>query len=142
MDQSRLRDSLYPLIVGLKDAGTHDTLPAICESLGLPAPAAEGSKRDRMIAALEALADGNLPDVARRLLHLHPPPSSVRNEIQDLVWADANGPVIPKRFRRGALRTWMSTTCIWTPDALTLSWTLFGCSTTILVTCSAIRGGH
>ena len=45
MDYAQLRTLLEPLVTGLKDAGTHTMLPTLCEELGLPAPAADGSKR-------------------------------------------------------------------------------------------------
>ena len=38
MDLLQLRSILESLVVGLKDAGTDDALPSICEKLGLPAP--------------------------------------------------------------------------------------------------------
>src|SRR2546422_7408609 len=39
-----------------------------------------------------------------RFLDLHPPASDVRNQLQDLLWADSLGPEIPKRFRREVAR--------------------------------------
>ena len=51
MDYAQLRTLLEPLIIGLKGSGTHTMLPALCEELGLPAPAADGSKRKRMDSA-------------------------------------------------------------------------------------------
>ena len=48
MDYAQLRSLLAPLIMALKDAGTHTMLPTLCEELGLPLPATDGSKRDRM----------------------------------------------------------------------------------------------
>ena len=100
VDFARLRDMLAPLIENLKDAGTHTMLPSICKALGLPAPDAEGSKRDRMIASFYALPDVDLPDTAQRFLKQHPPSPATRNAIQDILWADSACPEIPKRFRR------------------------------------------
>lgn len=103
MDLPRLRDILEPLVVGLKDAGTHDDLPSICERLGLPAPG-EGSKRDRMRASFNALTDENLPSAAQRLLNQHPPGPATRNLVQDILWSSSACPEIPKRFRREVAR--------------------------------------
>jgi len=103
MDSARLRDVLRPLIVVLKDAGTHEVLPIICERLGLPVPACEGSKRERMISSFDALHDAELSRVAEHFLELHPPGPCVRNKIQDILWTDFT-PEIPKRFRREVAR--------------------------------------
>ena len=61
MDYAQLRNLLEPLVTGLKDAGTHTMLPTLCEELGLPAPGADGSKRERMILNGGALADRASP---------------------------------------------------------------------------------
>lgn len=103
MDFPRLRNILQPYIVGLKDAGTHDTLPTICDELGLPT-CDTGSKRERMTAAFDGLSDEDLSGVAERFLDLHPPRASVRNEIQDILWADGGAPSIARRFRREIAR--------------------------------------
>ena len=105
MDLVRLRDILRPVVVALKDAGTHDELPTICERLGLPLPGSEGNKRERMSTSFDALPNADLPRVANRILELYPPAANVRNEIQDLLWADSAGPKILKRFRRELART-------------------------------------
>jgi hypothetical protein len=83
MDLLRLRIVLRPCIIVLKDAGPRHTFPAICGSLGLPPPGPDGSKRDAMNACFDALPDAELPRFAERLLKLHPPEASVRNEIED-----------------------------------------------------------
>ncbi len=79
MDYAQLRNLLEPLITGLKDAGTHIVLPTLCEELGLPAPPDDGSKRERMIASFNALADTELPEVASKMLIRHPPNATTRN---------------------------------------------------------------
>lgn len=78
MDYARLRSLLAPLIMALKDAGTHTMLPTPCEELGSPMPATDGAKRDR-ITAIEAAADAHLPAVARKLLVCHLPNATTRN---------------------------------------------------------------
>jgi len=100
MDYAQLRNLLEPLVTGLKDAGTHTMLPTFCEELGLPVPPDDGSKRERMTASFNALADTELPAVARKLLIRHPPNATTRNQIQDILWNDSASPPIPKRYRR------------------------------------------
>lgn len=104
MDYAQLRSLLAPLIMALKDAGTHTMLPALCEELGLPLPATDGFKRDRMTSSFEATADADLPAVARKLLVRHPPNATTRNQIQDILWSDSGCPPIPKRYRREVAR--------------------------------------
>ena len=104
MDYAQLRSLLEPLITGLKDAGTHTMLPTLCGELGLPAPTADGSKRERMASSFEAVGDTDLPVVARKLLVRHPPNATTRNQIQDILWSDAVCPPIPKRYRRELAR--------------------------------------
>lgn len=100
MDYAQLRTLLAPLIAGLKDAGTHTVLPTLCEELGLPQPATDGSKRERMASSFDAAADADLPEVAHKLLVRHPPDATTRNQIQDILWSDSAYPPIPKRYRR------------------------------------------
>lgn len=104
MDYAQLRSLLEPLVTGLKDAGSHTMLPTLCEELGLPMPPDDGSKRDRMTASFNALADTELPAVARQLLIHHPPNATTRNQIQDIIWSDSASPPIPKRYRREVAR--------------------------------------
>ncbi len=104
MDYAQLRNLLEPLVTGLKDAGTHTMLPTLCEGLGLPIPTTDGSKRERMMASLGAVADTDLPGVASKLLQRHPPKAALRNQIQDILWSDIAGPTIPKRYRREVAR--------------------------------------
>lgn len=100
MDYARLRNLLEPLVIGLKDAGTHNMLPTLCAELGMSVPGDEGSKRDRISASFHALADTDLSEVARNLLKLHPPNATTRNQIQDILWSGNAYPTIPKRYRR------------------------------------------
>lgn len=104
MTSATLRDVLRPLVVALKDSGTHEVLPSICARLGIPFVAERSSKRERMSDSFDALPDTKLPYAAERLLELHPPSPRERNRIQDLVWAAAAGPELPKRFRRELAR--------------------------------------
>jgi hypothetical protein len=63
-------------------------------------PGQGGTKRERMEASYAALPDAELPRVTECFLRFFPPSAALRNELQDLIWADAPGPEIPKRFRR------------------------------------------
>lgn len=104
MDLVGLRNILEPLIVGLKDAGTHTMLPDFCEELGLSAPDGDGSKRERMEASFNAVANEELPAVAQRFLAWRRPGAVTRNRIQELLWVDSACPEIPKRIRREVAR--------------------------------------
>lgn len=128
MDLTRLRDVLEPNIVALGSHYGHRQLPAICEALGLPFPPLHGPRRgktngrfeesradtpedmwelnkaDRLRSSFGAVPDAALPHVAERFLEMHKPAPSVRNEIQDILWADGAVPEIPKRFRRELAR--------------------------------------
>lgn len=104
MDYAQLRILLEPLIAGLRNAGPHTMLPTFCEELGLPAPATEGTKHERMVSSFDAAADTDLPAVARKLLVRHPPSAATRNQIQDILWSDSACPPIPKRYRREVAR--------------------------------------
>jgi very-short-patch-repair endonuclease len=99
MNLKLLRETLGPLVVALKDRGTHEMLPTMCAKLGLPLPG-EGSKREKMQASFEAAEDGDLPAIAQHVLVEYPPSPRKRNEIRDLLWADSPGPEILKKHRR------------------------------------------
>jgi very-short-patch-repair endonuclease len=99
-DNSPLRRKIRGLIGGLKDHATHERLPELCEQLGLPSPDAGPSKRDRLYASVDALADEDLPRVANSYLSGFSPSAEMRNEIQELVWALSTYPEVPVRFRR------------------------------------------
>lgn len=104
MDYAQLRNLLEPLVTDLKDAGPDTMLPKLCEELSMPAPAVDGSKRERMMASFNALADTDLPKVAPKLLMRHPPSATTRNQIQDILWSGSVCPPIPKRYRREVAR--------------------------------------
>lgn len=104
MDYVQLRSLLEPLVIGLGEASTHTMLPALCGKLDLPAPTPDGSKRERMAASFNALADTELPTVAHKLLIHHPPKAATRNQIQDILWCDSSYPPIPKLYRHEVAR--------------------------------------
>lgn len=98
MDPVRLRELLRQPIVGLYDHG-HKALPDICTRLGLPPPG-DGSRRERMEASFNGVPDADLPKIATRYLTGFSPPASLRNAVQEVLWADEPGSAVPKRFRR------------------------------------------
>ncbi len=57
-----------------------------------------------MLASFDAAPDAALPEVARQFIVRFSPPPALRNQIQDLLWADNPVPAIPKRFRRELAR--------------------------------------
>jgi very-short-patch-repair endonuclease len=90
----------------LKDTATHGTLPALCATLGLPAPPPPDgpeSKRDRLAASFDAVPDGDLATVMERFLAHRPLGPTARNRLQDLAW-EGTAPQVPKRFRREVAR--------------------------------------
>ena len=94
------RGLLRGLIGDLKDCGTHEALPGICEQLGMRPPEAEGSKRERLHGSFDASPDSDLVAIAERYLRYFPPNAERRNQIQELIWQNAASPEVPKRFRR------------------------------------------
>lgn len=104
MDFVQLRNLLEPLVIGLKEASTHAELPDFCKELSLPIPAQDGSKRERLITSFNALTDAELPTVACNLLTHRTPNSTVRNQIQDILWSDSSYPTIPISHRREVAR--------------------------------------
>lgn len=104
MNYKELRNRLSPLVAALKDAGTHTELPVLCEELGLPSLPTDGSKRQRISTSFDLVSDRDLPAVAWKLLELHPPSATHRNQIQDIMWSDGSYPSITKRSRREVAR--------------------------------------
>lgn len=104
MDFVRIRELLGPHVIALGDTYTHISMPAICERLGLPSLRSEGTKREKITASFSELPNEELPFVAKQLLELNRLGPSLRNQIQDLIWADLASPEIPKRLRREVAR--------------------------------------
>ncbi len=105
MDQVKLRSVLRPEIIVLRDKYTTVKLPELCERLGLPYPVEEKFKRQILTDAFNGLADEGLAFVAERFLEQERPAAKIRNEIQDILWADLSAVEIPKRFRREVSRS-------------------------------------
>src|ERR1039458_4802270 len=99
MNLKLLRGTLGPLVLALKDRGTHEMLRGTGPKLGLPPPA-EGSKREKMQASFEAAEDGDLPAIAQHVLVEYPPSPRKRNDIQDLLWIATPAKEILKKHRR------------------------------------------
>lgn len=100
MDLDALRRKLRPTVEMLGAGYTHTTLPEFCISLGLPRPEEGGSKRERMCAAVDALASDNLPRLAEVLIAGGHLTGRDRNDVQDILWADELLVEMPKRARR------------------------------------------
>lgn len=104
MEFPALRKLLRPVVGDLKDHCTNTSMPEFCRRLGLPVPDDAGSKRDRMYAAFDALGDEEIPGLVQSLLAQSLLDPVVRNQVQDLLWADELTIEIPKRYRRELAR--------------------------------------
>lgn len=105
MDTAALRDILRPLIGDLKDRFTHDGLSTFCTEFGMPVPDTGGSKRDRLYASFDSLADADLPRTINLLIESALVSAATRNRLQDILWADGGGPSVPLRYRRELARS-------------------------------------
>ncbi|WP_285509989.1 hypothetical protein [Actinokineospora sp. NBRC 105648] len=81
---------------------SHRELPAACVARGLPEPelGAEHRKIDRATASFNAVADVDLPRVARTVLALDGVDAARRNLVQDALWDVEGHPAVPERTRR------------------------------------------
>ncbi|NYT63380.1 hypothetical protein H0A66_13760 [Alcaligenaceae bacterium] len=104
MDILALRGLLRPFIGDLKDSCTNTVLPGFCMQLGLPTPDEGGDKRGRLYSAFDKLPDEAVPSFAHGLIYQRRLPAQFRNQVQDLLWADAIAIEIPKRTRRELAR--------------------------------------
>jgi very-short-patch-repair endonuclease len=104
VDIAALRGVLRPFVGGLKDSCTNALMPEYCQQLGLPSPPDGGDKRGRLHAAFDALRDDDVPEFATGLLSRRMLGPHLRNEVQDLLWADALLIEMPKRSRRELAR--------------------------------------
>lgn len=104
IDATRLREVLSGELAGLKAVVTHATIPQLCGDLGIPVPAGDMSKRDRLDWAICQVSDAGLVHAAKRFLATRSPAPAVRNSIEDILWADDGCPEISKRCRRDVAR--------------------------------------
>ena len=72
MNLNRLREILAGVVHHLSQTHRHVDLEDVADRLGI-GPPGEGSKAERMRAALDGATDDDLPQVARRLLAAFPP---------------------------------------------------------------------
>ncbi len=100
MDYAQLRKQLRQVVGDLREHGKNPELPSICQKIGLPNPDEGGSKRDRLHSSFDQVSDHELPKVAALLLEYYCPVAVVRNQVQDLIWADSETPTIEKNVRR------------------------------------------
>lgn len=104
MDLESLRKHVSELVFRIGVGGSHTTMAASCEKLGLPTPDPMGSKRERMEACVAAIENHQLADVAHRLLAQFSLSASERNGLQDALWTNEGFPEITKRVRREVAR--------------------------------------
>ncbi|GAA3013010.1 hypothetical protein [Actinokineospora diospyrosa] len=88
-------------------AWSHKELPAACVARGLPEPelGPEHKKIDRATASFDAVANVDLPGVARTVLALGVMDAARRNLVQDALWALEGHPPVPERARRDIARS-------------------------------------
>ena len=105
MDLALLRQLVGSVVVPELTGYTHRQLGEACVSLGLPEPPpeSEGSKRERVSQSFAALPDADLPMVAQQILAQALADASIRNAIQDILWAEGSLEM-PKRNRREIAR--------------------------------------
>ncbi len=91
-----LRELLYVPIVG----GTHKDIGHCLRAIGLDDPNADGTKAERVCAALGAASVEQLRRAAQTFVDTNPGmPADRRIAFQDLLWHGI-GPVVPERTRR------------------------------------------
>lgn len=104
MDVASLRALLRPAVILLGGIPSHAKIPDFCREIGLAVPAEGGSKRERMEAAFDDLDDKAIPRLALTLLNQERLDSSVRNQVQELIWAVETPIEVSKRHRRELAR--------------------------------------
>lgn len=107
VNMTGLRELLRPHFERLSQHNSHKTLPESCERYALPKPppSAEGaSRRDRMMASFDQVADADLPVVAERLIAHFIQGQRERNNLQDFIWSQQGHPEIPKKVRHEIAR--------------------------------------
>ena len=104
VDIASLRALLRPHIEQLALLNRHADLPAICEDLGLPAPDADGSKRQRLLTSFDSTPDTVVARAAQRYIDSYCTAASVRNDLQEALWNDSGAPDVPKRSRHDLAR--------------------------------------
>ncbi|WP_327389261.1 endonuclease domain-containing protein [Streptomyces microflavus] len=108
MDVAGLRALVDETVVQRYQMVRHEDIPALCETLGMPAPPPridpqtqkDNSKHTRLRLSLQALCDEELPSVGQTVLATQPVNASQRNRLQDILWQNVTCAVIPGRTRR------------------------------------------
>lgn len=108
MNIQALRMLLRPFVGDLKDNCTNNSIPELCINLGLPVPAEGGDKRGRLHLAFDTLNDEALPSFAENLLNKRLLVPKLRNQVQDILWANIPSLEISKRGRREIARALQS----------------------------------
>ncbi|MDQ0761997.1 AbiJ-related protein [Streptomyces canus] len=108
MDVDSLRRLIDEAVVSRYEVFRHDDIPALCESLSMPAPPPridphtnrEISKHKRLTASLSACKGEALPAIAHAVLASQPVAAAHRNALQDVLWQESSCVEIPGRTRR------------------------------------------
>jgi len=79
-------------------------MPELCTQLGLPVPAEGGDKRGRLHAAFDETSSDSIRELAQRMIVRGYLVGSLRNDVQELLWADGPSIELPKRARRELAR--------------------------------------
>lgn len=108
MEAASLRALIDDTVVSRYQAFGHKDIPALCESLSMPAPPPQVdphtqrdvSKHKRLAASLGACHDKDLPVIARAVLASQPVTAVQRNALQDALWQGSECVEVPGRTRR------------------------------------------
>ncbi len=105
LDLGTLRSLVGDVATSIAHAGRHVDLPDAFARVGLPVPDEAGnSKTQRAQLSVAALADEQMPGIARAMLAHTVMDASIRNAIQDVLWAGEPRHEVPKRTRREIAR--------------------------------------
>ncbi|MDA1359752.1 DUF559 domain-containing protein [Glycomyces luteolus] len=104
VEHAELRALIRPIVLGLKDYYRHKDLPEACQRLGLPTPAQDGTKAERLEASLDALPDAGLGSVIVGLLGQEILSASQRRALEDILRAQQGTVEVPQRVRREIAR--------------------------------------
>jgi very-short-patch-repair endonuclease len=104
MKTTELRDILRSIVCSRVSGYPHKLLGQFLTDIGLVEPQPHGTKRERGLAAFDALPDSQLAKFAQTMIDRGEVSPESRNEIQELLWEEGVWPEVPKRARRDLLR--------------------------------------
>ena len=76
------------------DGHSHKALPDFFAKLGMP-QCDDESVRLRIHGSFDAVADKDVPKLAKRILALYTLPADTRNQIHEILWKDVPAPGLP-----------------------------------------------